>query len=52
MEKFKIINEKLKRGVWLSEYDFIKLLNVLKHRNIKLYNKLKEDYEFLIGEID
>lgn len=52
MEKFKLINEKLKKGVWINEYDLIRIINILEKRNYKLYKKLKDDYLYLIGEIE
>ena len=47
MNKFKLINEKLGKGVWITEYELFDIIKVLNKRNMKQFRKLVEDYEYL-----
>lgn len=47
MEKFKLIRQDEKLGVWIKEEELIKIIKVLKSRHSSLHNKLLSDYEYL-----
>lgn len=47
MDKFKLINEKLRVGVWLDEMDLIKLIKITFNRNTTYCKKLIRMYEDL-----
>ena len=46
-KKYKLITADAKFGVWVSEVDIIELLQLSKHRNKKIYNKVKNWWEHL-----
>lgn len=50
MRKLKLLDEKEKKGIWITEIQYISLMKVCKTRNFKMYRKLKEDYEYLFEE--
>lgn len=47
VKKYKLINNEETKGVWINEIEFIELIKVCKTRNVTLYNKLIEWYEYL-----
>lgn len=49
-KKYKIMTKNDKKGVWLSELDFIDLLKLSKYRNKKIFNKIKGWWEHLNNE--
>jgi len=50
MEKYKLINERTRRGIWIDEFEFVRILNILKIKNKGLFNKLNDGYKYLNEE--
>lgn len=50
VKKYKLINSEETKGVWVNEIELINLIKVCKNRNITMYNKLIEWYEYLEGK--
>lgn len=50
MGKYKLINEKLNKGVWVRTTDLLQLIKICYDRNNTYYKKLIEWYEYLENE--
>lgn len=47
VSRYKLLTEDSKNGVWISEFNYIKLIQMSYKRNMKLSKELISNYEFL-----
>lgn len=48
--KYKLISEDERKGVWINEIELLDIIKVCYNRNKGLYIKLVADYEYLEGK--